>query len=97
MIRRPPRSTLFPYTTLFRSFTVGLLTLLVCRWHGGLSCRSIDWLLGNTKDSRQKQDGDSGGYTVEFSSFHVFPPVNAEQSRNARWVPWPRPGSAARD
>src|SRR3712207_7177771 len=24
MIRRPPRSTLFPYTTLFRSFTVGV-------------------------------------------------------------------------
>src|SRR3712207_9401585 len=24
MIRRPPRSTLFPYTTLFRSETVGL-------------------------------------------------------------------------
>src|SRR3712207_6967495 len=23
MIRRPPRSTLFPYTTLFRSFSVG--------------------------------------------------------------------------
>jgi len=22
MIRRPPRSTLFPYTTLFRSFTL---------------------------------------------------------------------------
>src|SRR3989442_9962180 len=26
MIRRPPRSTLFPYTTLFRSF------LLACAW-----------------------------------------------------------------
>src|SRR3712207_7316114 len=25
MIRRPPRSTLFPYTTLFRSTPVGLL------------------------------------------------------------------------
>src|SRR5258708_22076541 len=25
MIRRPPRSTLFPYTTLFRSVQVGLL------------------------------------------------------------------------
>src|SRR3712207_8649059 len=25
MIRRPPRSTLFPYTTLFRSLAVGLL------------------------------------------------------------------------
>src|SRR5256885_9772615 len=24
MIRRPPRSTLFPYTTLFRSLTLGL-------------------------------------------------------------------------
>src|SRR5256885_10751361 len=24
MIRRPPRSTLFPYTTLFRSFTVAV-------------------------------------------------------------------------
>src|SRR5256885_10265063 len=25
MIRRPPRSTLFPYTTLFRSLTPGIL------------------------------------------------------------------------
>src|SRR2546430_11266988 len=25
MIRRPPRSTLFPYTTLFRSVTVGAI------------------------------------------------------------------------
>src|SRR3989454_12822667 len=28
MIRRPPRSTLFPYTTLFRSFSVGMLVWL---------------------------------------------------------------------
>src|SRR5688572_31353490 len=27
MMRRPPRSTLFPYTTLFRSYSVGLRTL----------------------------------------------------------------------
>src|SRR4249919_4042701 len=26
MIRRPPRSTLFPYTTLFRSFLAGFAT-----------------------------------------------------------------------
>src|SRR5438045_4282570 len=26
MIRRPPRSTLFPYTTLFRSFSIGRLS-----------------------------------------------------------------------
>src|SRR2546422_7048107 len=29
MIRRPPRSTLFPYTTLFRSILNGELTLIV--------------------------------------------------------------------
>src|SRR3989475_11304985 len=28
MIRRPPRSTLFPYTTLFRSLAVGLAAAL---------------------------------------------------------------------
>src|SRR3712207_6892530 len=28
MIRRPPRSTLFPYTTLFRSFRAGTYSLL---------------------------------------------------------------------
>src|SRR2546426_7872066 len=27
MIRRPPRSTLFPYTTLFRSFGVGTFSV----------------------------------------------------------------------
>src|SRR2546430_3763755 len=29
MIRRPPRSTLFPYTTLFRSVRVGVTTAVV--------------------------------------------------------------------
>src|SRR5256885_4904162 len=29
MIRRPPRSTLFPYTTLFRSIDAGLVVLAV--------------------------------------------------------------------
>src|SRR5258707_5355266 len=28
MIRRPPRSTLFPYTTLFRSLALGLVPLV---------------------------------------------------------------------
>src|SRR5690349_22844153 len=29
MIRRPPRSTLFPYTTLFRSYRIGAVTVAV--------------------------------------------------------------------
>src|SRR2546430_8668591 len=35
MIRRPPRSTLFPYTTLFRSNNDGHLDLLLFRWNWG--------------------------------------------------------------
>src|SRR2546427_8360748 len=36
MIRRPPRSTLFPYTTLFRSETFGYISLEVERCVAGL-------------------------------------------------------------
>src|SRR3712207_7374728 len=32
MIRRPPRSTLFPYTTLFRSVLRGVGTLILLGW-----------------------------------------------------------------
>src|SRR3712207_7605657 len=32
MIRRPPRSTLFPYTTLFRSVQFYVWDMLVHRW-----------------------------------------------------------------
>src|SRR2546429_2998016 len=34
MIRRPPRSTLFPYTTLFRSFAAISLEIDSWRWKG---------------------------------------------------------------
>src|SRR5260221_4873732 len=33
MIRRPPRSTLFPYTTLFRSHHVGVQEIAVTNFH----------------------------------------------------------------
>src|SRR3712207_8937867 len=46
MIRRPPRSTLFPYTTLFRSVGVGLDAELADRLHaerraGGAAGRPV--------------------------------------------------------
>src|SRR5688572_31988002 len=34
MIRRPPRPTLFPYTTLFRSLEIDVLDLRPVRVHG---------------------------------------------------------------
>src|SRR3712207_7465389 len=36
MIRRPPRSTLFPYTTLFRSLLEGAVPLLTLTGPGGV-------------------------------------------------------------
>src|SRR2546422_2439597 len=43
MIRRPPRSTLFPYTTLFRSrFEVRFLHRVIERQDGGLVERRDD-------------------------------------------------------
>src|SRR5688572_31683657 len=45
MIRRPPRSTLFPYTTLFRSLhrlrRRGQPRFLEPNWHPGLSCHNV--------------------------------------------------------
>src|SRR3712207_6880078 len=46
MIRRPPRSTLFPYTTLFRSKTLGIVGLGqigkgVCRRAKGFGMRVL--------------------------------------------------------
>src|SRR3712207_8782335 len=61
MIRRPPRSTLFPYTTLFRSFTAELPEALhiegvpVVRLVATTTGRGADWvlrLLERTPDGR---------------------------------------------
>src|SRR5258707_3103280 len=41
MIRRPPRSTLFPYTTLFRSEFRGAVELVAVHHFAG----GIDWLV----------------------------------------------------
>src|SRR2546430_8060044 len=43
MIRRPPRSTLFPYTTLFRSRPVWLLLPFAADWRWLLNCRESPW------------------------------------------------------
>src|SRR3712207_8698698 len=40
MIRRPPRSTLFPYTTLFRSLAASQVCKILCRTSSWLNCAS---------------------------------------------------------
>src|SRR3989441_7762299 len=46
MIRRPPRSTLFPYTTLFRSFELGIYTAheMYEEWGGAPAAGAITGL-----------------------------------------------------
>src|SRR3712207_7992983 len=72
MIRRPPRSTLFPYTTLFRSggvmeFAGGLLVLV------GLFTRPVAFLL-------------AGEMAVAYWLFHAprsfFPVLNGGDARS---------------
>src|SRR3712207_8696385 len=49
MIRRPPRSTLFPYTTLFRSREVGIGILVLAAAPGApLAPKFVQQAAGNT-------------------------------------------------
>src|SRR3712207_8320846 len=59
MIRRPPRSTLFPYTTLFRSRVEEGQTLLVDRLHQdeGSSVELEPLLLAGDGDPVFEKDG----------------------------------------
>src|SRR5258708_10820694 len=54
MIRRPPRSTLFPYTTLFRSICLFLL----------VESRRIPGVLAQTSPPRRQRMGDPGSYAL---------------------------------
>src|SRR2546430_17716859 len=62
MIRRPPRSTLFPYTTLFRSW--GLLCMLDDNEHHGLESFEAT-PAGTLDDSSQVYSGSWEGSTKD--------------------------------
>src|SRR3712207_175672 len=53
MIRRPPRSTLFPYTTLFRSMgELGLHGITVAEEHGGLGLGYLEHVVAQEEVAR---------------------------------------------
>src|SRR2546421_4081313 len=62
MIRRPPRSTLFPYTTLFRSSKAGfdLPTCAECRIQASDS--SIGGIAGTDQHQTEEQRNSHHGY-----------------------------------
>src|SRR3712207_8678332 len=60
MIRRPPRSTLFPYTTLFRSAMNESSNIFTCSltrglWTPHLFCSGADCPLDSTPSSRGQE------------------------------------------
>src|SRR2546429_5000576 len=92
MIRRPPRSTLFPYTTLFRSHGKGLATIQH-PWpvHTMIDfCREVlDFLVGkilpcSEKDRKSTRLNSSHGY-ISYAVFclkkkkntHTPPPLRS--------------------
>src|SRR3712207_8281694 len=71
MIRRPPRSTLFPYTTLFRSrrleLLVGRLELLVRRLE--LLDRRLQLLVGRAELDRKSTRLNSSHANISYAVF----------------------------
>src|SRR4030066_2381852 len=63
MIRRPPRSTLFPYTTLFRSGHPAFVLRAPVRDRGDQPAVAAAGLLHHAREGepRDSRDGDPGG------------------------------------
>src|SRR2546430_5789336 len=66
MIRRPPRSTLFPYTTLFRS---NGLTVVLSEDHSTPIVHADLWYHVGSKDERPGRTGFA----------HLFEPTRSEE------------------
>src|SRR5256885_3761731 len=67
MIRRPPRSTLFPYTTLFRSALSGECGPGLCRqpYRGRKDCRYERWA------RRRERSRDRDRKSTRLNSSHL--------------------------
>src|ERR1039458_3973879 len=76
MIRRPPRSTLFPYTTLFRSVAdsvmvaVASVVTAVMKLEVGSSTESVTVSADVT---RLESTSSELGYTVSSEDYHAWP------------------------
>src|SRR5687767_15759208 len=73
MIRRPPRSTLFPYTTLFRSYGAAkkeIMPGVEHRQHKGLNNRAENSHQPTRRRERQMKRFKSAGQAQRFLSAH---------------------------
>src|SRR5688572_31690431 len=68
MRRRPPRSTLFPYTTLFRSTLGGVIVFLVWMWIVNLALLFGAEFNAELERGRELEGGRSEEHTSELQS-----------------------------
>src|SRR2546427_926445 len=87
MIRRPPRSTLFPYTTLFRSPLAYPAPMLLSRISGRVVIEAVIDTTGRVED---------GTVRVLVSSDARFNEAAKDYVRAARFTPGRLAGSAVR-
>src|SRR2546429_1542407 len=71
MIRRPPRSTLFPYTTLFRSFMIESILALAARLLSLFRRRGLD----------RDLDAELRSHLDMAVEHHLAQGMNSEQAR----------------
>src|SRR2546422_7485025 len=73
MIRRPPRSTLFPYTTLFRSRAIAALADLLCEpLHVALKSALEVLLCGRERRQRPDRKSTRLNSSHGYISYAVF-------------------------
>src|SRR5256885_12961087 len=76
MIRRPPRSTLFPYTTLFRSlrgefFVISCSALVLGRSASAPLRRTFEARYGFARQSRGTRDSQPDRKSTRLNSSHL--------------------------
>src|SRR5436309_16091217 len=81
MIRRPPRSTLFPYTTLFRSVVPGERALAMAQ-ESGKDPRQLEVVLSETKQILRWERG-----VLIVETHHGFVCANAGVDRSNAGAP----------
>src|SRR5260370_32802429 len=87
MIRRPPRSTLFPYTTLFRS---GLSVARTCVGASDYATKPYSF------DDSPEPDPELKHFTIEHDREYILPTLRAARKLNPDLFlfssPWSPPG-----
>src|SRR5258707_14291307 len=95
MIRRPPRSTLFPYTTLFRS-VVAILSAIAYPSYQEYVLRSrrveAQSLLGEAAARQERWRAQNGGYTSSVAHLRL---PRGDKSENGPHTP--TKGTGAKD